>query len=229
MPKEDEGKFVLRRGMAEHDWYTPSDYAPPAPKEGFRWRMPEVEISAPTVEQAERWAPRFKLAALVLVVVALSLLTLQMSVKGFEARGVSMEPTLHEGDRIIVNRLAYSQVDFGLLDWAPVIDPGGHWNTPSRGDIVVFKSPADGKELVKRVIGLPGETVEIKRGHVFVGDKELIEPYANGATECYDECVFTVPDGHYFVLGDNRGDSRDSREGWTVPLGNIDGQKLVTY
>lgn len=230
MPTDDNEKFVLRRGMSEHDWYTPSDYVPPVPKEPFRFRVPQVEIPTPTVEGAERLAPKLKIAAGALVIVAISLFCLQASLKGFDAHGVSMEPTLHEGDNIIVNRLAYSQVDFGLLDWAPVIDPSARWNYPSRGDIVVFKSPIEDKELVKRVIGLPGETVIIVNGNVRIGDAELIEPYAKGETTCREDiCTWAIPESHYFVLGDNRQDSRDSREGWTVPIQNIEGEKLFAY
>jgi signal peptidase I len=140
-----------------------------------------------------------------------------------------MEPTLHDGDIVIVNKIAYAQVDLGLLDWAPLIDPSTRVNKPSRGDIVIFKSPTEDKELVKRVVGMPGDFVVITDGRVYINRERLDEPYALGVTECRGPCNWRVPDNHYFVLGDNRENSLDSREGWTVPLEEIDGQKLFAY
>jgi signal peptidase I len=233
MTKDDEEKLVFRRGMAEQSWHTPSDYVPPVPKEPFNWRNALPKSDAPPLtpeERAGKWASRVRMGITVLVVASLSLLALQGSVKGFKAEGVSMEPALHDGDHIVVNRLAYAQKDFGLLDWAPLIDPSGRWAEPDRGDIVVFKSPVDGRELVKRVIGLPGETVSIDTdGYVYIDNVIMVDTWAANLTHCAGTCTWTVPEDEYFVLGDNRGDSRDSREGWTVPVENIDGKKLLTY
>ncbi len=175
------------------------------------------------------WASRVRLGIAVLVAASLTLLALQGSVKGFKADGVSMEPALHDGDHIVVNRLAYAQKDFGLLDWAPLLDPSSRWAEPERGDVIVFRSPVDGRELVKRVIGLPGETVTIDQQFIYINDVIMIDPWAANPTSCAGDCTWSVPDGEYFVLGDNRQDSRDSREGWTVPIGNIAGKKLLTY
>jgi signal peptidase I len=173
-----------------------------------------------------RW---IRIGVIVVVVIACVLFALQASLQGFDAEGVSMEPALHNGDHLIVNKLAYAQIDFGLLDWAPLIDIHGHWKTPGRGDVVVFKSPKDGKELVKRVVGMPGEWVMVSNDAVYIDGKQLDEPYAQGATRCEDSCLWKVPDGQYFMLGDNRENSLDSREGWTVPLSSIDGEKLFAY
>lgn len=230
MSKKQEERIVLRRGKAEHGWHTPS-YLPPERQEGFRWRttaQPSV-VKETQPEESAVWGRRVRVAFVFLVTISAGLLAVQTSLKGFQAHGVSMEPTLNNGDRIIVNRLAYPQIDFGLLDWAPLFDISGHWSNPGRGDIIVFNSPEEGRELVKRVVGLPGEEVEIKGGRVYIDGAAFDEPYANGDTLCSGSCVWVVPDGHYFVLGDNREDSRDSREGWTVPIGNVDGKKLIAY
>jgi signal peptidase I len=230
---DDDDKLVLRRGMAEHVWHEPSDYVPPVPKDSFDWRAVLPKSDAPPAtpeERANRWAYRVRMGIAVLIAASLAVLALNSSFKGFRAEGVSMEPTLHDGDHIVVNKLAYAQVDFGLLDWAPLIDPSSRWSEPARGDVIVFSSPLDGRELVKRVIALPGETVTIDPGgQIFVNEVLLADPWAKSPTVCTTVCAWTVPTGNYFVLGDNRQDSRDSREGWTVPLENIDGEKLLTY
>lgn len=229
MPKKDEERVVLRRGMAEHGWRE-EGYHPPARPEPFRWRAPKPFAEPAAVPEValklHHWG---KYAVTALIITALAVVTFWVGFRGFHADGVSMEPTLNNGDRIIVNKLAYSQLDFGLLDWAPLIDITGRWASPGRRDIIVFTSPADGKELVKRVIGLPGEEVKIEGGAVYIDGTRLDEPYAHGYTYCDPTCVWVVPDGYYFVLGDNRENSRDSREGWMVSISAIDGKKLVDF
>lgn len=234
--KGEKKATVLRRGMSEHDWAQTEARPEPATPQPFRWEIPrELQPGAPVpkeapVERTKRWRKRLRLVVAVVIVLAGLLFVLQSSVQGFDAVGVSMEPTLHNGDHVIVNRLAYAQYDFGLLDWAPWIDIGGHWRKPGRGDVVIFRSPVDDKELVKRVIGMPGEWVTISDGAVYINGARLDEPYTDGRTECTDEvCNFHVPEGEYFMLGDNRENSLDSRDGWTVPLGSIDGEKLFAY
>lgn len=113
-------------------------------------------------------------------------------------RGVSMYPTLEENDYLLIYRQAYRS------------------DIPEKGDIVVFKShllQVNGKEkdLVKRVIGVEGDTVRVSEGKVFVNDTELNEPYING--DYTDGQVDTVvPEGYIFAMGDNRPNSLDSRE-----------------
>lgn len=127
-------------------------------------------------------------------------------------RQTSMEPNLHEGQVLIINKLAY---DFG--------------GEPKRGDIIIFIPPnaAPGTEYVKRVIGLPGEVVEVRNGSVYIHKGEtsfrLNEDYVY-YPPLYDYISEPIPPGHYFVLGDNRANSLDSRNGWTVPEENIVGK-----
>jgi signal peptidase I len=220
--------------MAEPDWRA-SDEQPTSPDQPFRWNIPrdlrpDQPQPAETPEQrVARLSLRLRAAVAALAIVALGLYVLQASIDWFQANGVSMEPTIHNGDHIFVNKLPYAQVDFGLLDWAPLVDPDGRWSKPARGDIIVFRSPVEDKQLVKRVIGLPGEEVTIAGGTVYVDRVPLDEPYLSGPTPCSEVCNWQVPHGRYFVLGDNRDDSLDSREGWFVPLENIDGKKLFSY
>ncbi len=124
---------------------------------------------------------------------------------------LSMAPTLDAGDQILVTRYFRS--------------------TPERGDVVVFRSPMKPDELmVKRVVGLPGERVDARLGRVRVGGRTLPEPYLlhaamSGAMESQ-----TVPDGAYYVMGDNRESSLDSRTWGVVPGASIVGQaQLVLW
>jgi signal peptidase I len=227
---------VLRRGMSEVDWAKTDAPVTPSKKHPYDWGIPRELRPGASTKPAETPAQRsarltrwFRIAIATVGALAVLLFLVQSSLRGFEADGVSMEPTVLNGDTIIVNKLAYSQADLGLLDWAGPLDPDWRWNRPDRGDIVVFQSPVDDKELVKRVIGLPGEFIVIDDDRVYVDGKRLAEPYAVGDTECEGPCNWRVPAGHYFVLGDNRENSLDSRDGWTVPLDAIDGEKLISY
>jgi len=110
----------------------------------------------------------------------------------------SMEPTLRIGDRVLVNKLSYRVHDI------------------HRGDIVVFERPKDEppdaiKDLIKRVIALPGETVSTQNGQVYIDGRPLDEPYLPAGTVTDNLPPTKVDDGKVFVMGDNRGDSRDSR------------------
>jgi signal peptidase I len=109
-----------------------------------------------------------------------------------------MEPTLKVGDKVLVNKLSY--------DFHPV----------HRGDVIVFKRPANDyspgiKDLIKRVIGLPGETIEGRGGSIYINGQKLNEPWLPRGTPTSDFTPVVIPAGQYFVMGDNRGDSADSR------------------
>jgi signal peptidase I len=117
--------------------------------------------------------------------------------QAFFIPSVSMDPTLKVGDRVLVNKLSYDFHDV------------------RRGDIVVFKAPpgensATVKDLIKRVIGLPGETVESRDGQIVVDGQALKEPYLHGVTTGAMETK-KIPPGHVWVMGDNRPNSKDSR------------------
>lgn len=125
--------------------------------------------------------------------------------------GQSMEPNLHSDQRLVVEKLSYN------------------FHVPQRGDIVVLKVPNTGSGLlIKRVIGLPGEKVEIKNGRVHINDRPLEEPYLSHQSQ-RDMTAIVVPPEHVFVLGDNRGFSNDSRSFGPVPLDHVVGRAWFSY
>jgi len=161
-------------------------------------------------------------------------------VLNFRVEGLSMTPNLSDGEMLLVNRNAYASFDlYALVDWLPGVAHDEVRTTypfdpPERGDIVVFDPPTpSNKPYIKRVIGLPGEEVTIQDGSVFVDGQKVSEAYLQGEeTECRgrDACdTGIVPDGHVFVLGDNRDNSEDSRGFGPVPVENIIGKAWVTY
>jgi signal peptidase I len=158
----------------------------------------------------------------------------------YEVQGASMSPNLVNHERLLVNRQAYAHYDanelWNVLPWEDregehVVYPFGK---PERGDIVVFHPPNGSDEpYVKRVIGLPGETVTFHDGYVYIDGERLDEAYLDGPiTACsgprYRYCEVEVPEGHVFVLGDNRGNSEDSRAFGVVDVDAIIGQAVFT-
>ena len=152
----------------------------------------------------------------VAIAVAAALLVRQFVLQQFAVSGHSMDTTLHDGDRVLVNKLSYRMHD------------------PRRGDVVVLKTleGAGERDLIKRVIGLPGETVEYRSCVLYVDGKVLIEPYLdpNVVTPhaCgNDQTPLKVPTGHVFVMGDNRGGSKDSRDLGPIADDNLLGRAFV--
>jgi signal peptidase I len=133
--------------------------------------------------------------------------------------GTSMLPNLHEGERLIVNKLIYYK--FESFSWGHI----------ERGDIVVFWYPNDpDKSYVKRVIGLPGDNIEIKNGKVFVNGQEMQENYLDPIyNQSGSNVTKTVEKHHYFVMGDNRDNSSDSRTWGLVPEKYIYGKAFFRY
>jgi signal peptidase I len=124
--------------------------------------------------------------------------------------GFSMIPTLKDGEFVLVSKVNYR---FGNVE---------------RGDIIVFHFPLDPQqELIKRVIGLPGDTVNVQNGTVSVNGQMLTEPYISAAP-AYSG-VWTVPQGQLFVLGDNRNDSSDSHSWGFLPFEKVVGKAVVIY
>jgi signal peptidase I len=159
-----------------------------------------------------------------LLIAAVIFIGLQISIKSFEVFNVSMLPTFKEGDLIIVNKLAY------------VFD-----NQPNLKDEIVFYAPGNGTRpvfdpfytqhpscFIKRVIAVPGDTVEIKNRTVFVNGRSLSEPYVKEPPG-YLMPELSIPAGQYFVLGDNRNHSNDSHTGWLVPREDIIGKVWFRY
>ncbi len=152
---------------------------------------------------------REALETLLLAVVAFALIRLAM--QNYRIEGPSMEPNLHQGQFLLVNRLAYR------LD------------EPERGDIVVFQRPGSRRrDLIKRVVGLPNEQLEIVHGRVWINGEPLDEPYVPEPGSYSYPRTAIEPD-HVFVMGDNRNNSSDSRRWGTLPLPNIIGKAVFCY
>ena len=137
----------------------------------------------------------------------------------------SMERTLLVGDHLLMSRIGYD-ASLPFTQYHLRL-----WREPRRQQMIIFRSPNEpGLDLVKRLIGLPGDTVEIRSGVVFINGAALSESYRNAPPNPTDDYApATVPPGNYFVLGDNRENSYDSRYWGFVPESNILGTPLVIY
>jgi signal peptidase I len=155
-------------------------------------------------------------------------LVLQASVQNFRVEGTSMDPTLVHGQYLLVNKLVYEPIPF-KGDENPADQ---RWfiplHAPQQADVIVFHEPAQDSDLVKRVIGVPGDLVEIRLGVVYVNGIVLPEPYLV-RRDTSNHPPEVVQQGFYFVLGDNRPVSYDSRELGPIPLENIIGKAWFTY
>lgn len=175
------------------------------------------------------------LEALLLALVAL--LVLQSAISNFRVEGASMYPTLASGEYLIVNRLVYLRVDAERLArivpfWkaAPADEsPRAAARSPQRGEVVVFNYPLDPtKDFVKRVVGLPGELVEVRAGTVYIDGAPLPEPYLR-RTDHSSAAPLRLGPEEYYVIGDNRPSSNDSRSWGAVPAELILGKVWVVY
>jgi signal peptidase I len=150
--------------------------------------------------------------------VALFLFVYLLVMQPHKIKGDSMQPNYPDGEYLLTDKVTY------------------RFNEPQRGDVIVFKAPTnDGEEFIKRIIALPGESVKVENGKIFVNDGQLNEMYINnamatrGGTFLSDGESVKVPDAEYFVLGDNRPYSSDSRTWGFVPKGKITGRAWVIY
>ncbi|NOX60768.1 MAG: signal peptidase I [Chloroflexi bacterium] len=152
-------------------------------------------------EALETFLPALLLAILIHIFLA----------QATQVLGVSMEPTLHGRERLIIEKVSY------------------RFHPPRRGDIVVLSDPRYGPEpLIKRVVGLPGEVIAIENGRVLINGQPYDEPYLNGVMRA-DFPATVVPEGHVFVMGDNRNNSNDSRSFGPAPISNIIGRAWLRY
>ena len=180
----------------------------------------DIEIHRP--EQASRnglWAEARLLFRDLVFALMIAALVVVFIVQPVKVEGTSMLPRLHDGERIFVNKLIY----YDEYRWAPKIE---------RGDIVVFWFPDDpSKSYIKRVVGLPGDTVEMREDNVLINgtvlEEKYLDPKENLSTRSQGP-IYVKPN-YYFVMGDNRDNSSDSRSWGLVPKKYIYGKALLRY
>jgi len=135
---------------------------------------------------------------------------LQTTIQTSVVVGISMEPSVHQGQRLIVNKVVY------------------RFYQPERGDVIVLHPPNNqGEDHIKRIIAIPGDTVEVKMGEVYVNGLQLDEPYIKDSPK-YTFHQIKMPENEYFVLGDNRNNSSDSHNVGTLPRQNIVGKAWLS-
>jgi len=143
------------------------------------------------------------------VLTAIIFLLVNAATSRFKIDGSSMEPNLHNEEYVIVDKVTYL---FG---------------PPQRGDVVVFDRNGDSKDFIKRIIGLPGETVEVSQGKVYIDGLPLDEPYVAPSSDT--KTALRLGADEYFVMGDNRSNSQDSRTFGPIHRGNIVGRAWIVY
>lgn len=162
-----------------------------------------------------RRTPWLRHAIETLIVAVILIFFVRVAVQNFHIEGQSMEPSLHDREYILVNKIAY------LV------------SAPGRGDIVVFQYPKNPQEkYIKRIIAIPGDIISVVDNQITVDGVHLDEPYINQADNYNPFSSFRnriVEPNEYFVMGDNRGNSSDSREWGLVPRHNIIGRAMLVY
>lgn len=155
------------------------------------------------IREIRSWTFTFAIA------ITASLLIQNYAIAQTEVRNISMQGTLYEGQRLIEDKLSY------------------RLENPDRGDIVIINGPEYDKRLVKRLIALPGDVVDIREGQLFINGEPQEEPYVKGSTYAAGLAMpYTVPSGHVFVMGDNREHSTDSRELGPIALSSLEGKAI---
>jgi signal peptidase I len=185
------------------------DQAPTAYEPGDGGRAPSEQRPPSAPKQGYAWLR--ELGETVLPAIVIAVLINLFLAQATRVYGQSMEPNLHTDQRLVVEKISYSL------------------HQPRRGDVVVLRMPERGPELlIKRVVALPGEEIEIREGSVYIDGQVLDEPYlARSTNGTYGP--YAVPEGSIFVMGDNRGASNDSRVFGAVSLDRIVGKAWVSY
>jgi signal peptidase I len=185
--------------------------------EGMAWESAQAERREDYAYEDEQGEHRnFRLLLEVLETAVLTLLlfmAVRLTVQNFKVDGPSMRPTLQNSEYILVDKAEY------------------YLHAPRRGDVIVFIAPPNpSTDYVKRVIGTPGDTVRVSAdGIVYVNGVQINEPYVADHDNPYEPNTWKLGPNQYFVLGDNRGDSSDSRAWGLVPRSDIIGKAMLVY
>jgi signal peptidase I len=173
----------------------------------------EGQASKPFGARILRWGLRAlrEMAETVIPAVVIALLINLFFAQATQVLGQSMEPTLHSTQRVVIEKITYR-----------------FFHGPRRGDIVVVRMPDQSDLLIKRVIGLPGETIEVRGGEVYINGERIEEPWST-APGGRDYGPQSIPPLHVFVLGDNRGASNDSRNFGPVSIDDVVGHAWLSY
>jgi len=151
----------------------------------------------------------------IVLAVGIFLIVYLLILRPHKIKGASMEPNFPDAEYLLTEKVSYYK------------------NDPQRGDVVVFKPPISEDEFIKRIIGLPADTIMVLNGRVFINDSELKEDYikvdTNASTFLSEGEKYTVPTGNYFVMGDNRSHSSDSRSWGPITKKVIAGKAWVIY
>ena len=171
-----------------------------------------------------------------LVLAVLIFLLVRTVAQNFRVEGPSMEPGLHDGQYLLVNKAVYFKLPIGdIAKFIPFWDAEDGeeaflFHGPQRGDVIIFRYPVDpDRDFIKRIIAVPGDSVRVVDGLVYVNNVALEEDYITDASGRDLEEERVVPPDNYFVLGDNRPNSSDSRSWGFVPEENIIGKALLSY
>lgn len=192
------------------------------PPDWSNYTLPPLEEELPAAEESSGWKTAWAVIREVGETVILTLIIffiIQTFVRNFRVVGTSMVGNLQDGQYLIIDKISYSNF------FTDTLGIGG----PQRGDVIVFEPPnRPDDDYVKRVIGLPGETVEIINGQVFINGEPLDEPF-QPSPGSYTIPPRLIPAGQIFVLGDNRNNSNDSHTWGPLPIENIVGRAWLSY
>ena len=201
--------------------------------EPYPWPVDQEAPSKPSRGHRARRLARELVETFILAL--LIFLAVRTAFQNFRVEGSSMDPVLQNGQYLIVNKAIYAHINLKTISrFLPFIDPGDDpvhylFRRPQRGDVIVFRFPGNpDRDFIKRIIGEPGDTVEVKNGNVYINGGALDEPYTM-SKPTYTYGPTEVPPRQYFVLGDNRNNSYDSHSWGFVPQENIIGQAWLSY
>lgn len=198
--------------MADKEFPDASESVEPGLTENAGHPVQESDLMVGRGKKPQEKGPVREIFESVAIAVILAVVIRVFLFQFFVIPSGSMEPTLTEGDMIAANKIIY------------------RFSEPIRGDIIVFKYPLDpSRDFVKRLIGLPGEKVQIKNSTLYINGKDVAEPYLPKGLKFQDYGPITVPQDKYFMMGDNRNNSLDSRVWGEMPRENIIGKASLIY